>query len=53
MLALINNYVIQLFNLTNLTENRLVPLSIDFILNYFQKKYTIIDYTLYNKHMFI
>jgi hypothetical protein len=41
MLALINNYIIQLFNLNNLTDNRLVPLSSQLILSYFRDKYYI------------
>ena len=44
MLALINNYVIQLFNLNILSENRLQPLSSEMILSFFQTKYLLICY---------
>ena len=38
MLALINNYVIQLFNLNTLSEYRLQPLAPQLILDFFCKK---------------
>ena len=38
MISLINNYVMQLFNLNILNENRLMPLSSDSILEFFKQK---------------
>ena len=38
MLALINNYIIQLFNLNVLNDHRLQPLSSELILNFFKNK---------------
>lgn len=38
MLSLINNYVIQLFNLNIINENRLTPLNAQHILEFFRDK---------------
>lgn len=38
MLTLLNNYVNQLFNLNNLTDNRPSPLSPHLIMDFFKQK---------------
>ena len=43
MVSLINNYVIQLFNLNILSENRLTPLSPKLILEFFRSNYSNYD----------
>ena len=43
MVSLINNYVVQLFNLNIVAENRLTPLSPKLILEFFQENYSNYD----------